>query len=108
MHFRKINLYKKATHQNYYTPNSSLSNCNVKASTAYALASLSVGAAAGTIVLKNVQKKCALDLEEQLLFGHHKEELMPANSDKSNKDESNQQLKMKRSLSGSMQRKEKI
>ena len=105
MHFRKINLYKKATHQNYYTPNSSLSNCNVKASTAYALASLSVGAAAGTIVLKNVQKKCALDLEEQLLFGHHKEELMPANSDKSNKDESNQQLKMKRSLSGSMQRK---
>lgn len=110
MHFRKINLYKKATHpQNYYTPNSSLSNCNVKTSTAFALASLTVGAATGTIVLKNVQKKCILELEEQQSqLRTHRDSRMDKDFILSNKkNDSSQDMKMKRSMSGSSQRKKR-
>ncbi|XBW37960.1 hypothetical protein QEN19_003545 [Hanseniaspora menglaensis] len=70
MHFRNLNLYKKATTKpSYYTSNTSYGNYGCKGSSvssaASALASLSIGAATGTFVLKNVQKKCLSELEEQ-------------------------------------------
>lgn len=70
MQFRNLKLYKKAAKTpNYYTSNTSYIQCchngSKASSTASALASLSIGAAAGTFVLKNVQKKCLLELEEQ-------------------------------------------
>ncbi|KAL6927093.1 hypothetical protein ACO0SA_003383 [Hanseniaspora valbyensis] len=70
MHFRNLKLCNKATKApNYYTSNTSYIQYSNKGSTASsaasALASLSIGAAAGTFVLKNVQKKCLLELEEQ-------------------------------------------